>query len=386
MSRFRILIWVQHLMGIGHQRRAALIASRLGQQGADVYLVSGGYPVPDLNTGRTRFVQLPAARAADVRYRMLLDADGRPVSDAWRSARRDTLLKVFDDFRPHALITETYPFGRGLLRFELEPLVARARAVRPRPRLFSSVRDIVQPRSESRNAAIVGVVRSCFDTVLVHADPRVVEFGASFPMDGAIRDQIRYTGYVADTETTMPANANEISEGTGVLVSGGGGVVGEQLFAAALRARPHSRLKDQPWRVLAGPSLDEAGFQRIRALAADSALVERNRADFRALLATCRVSVSQAGYNTLIDIVQARARAVVVPFGDGDQSEQPARARLFAQRNLLQVVDSLALDPARLAAAVDHAAGAPRPPAGMLDLSGADRSAEIVLETLEETA
>ncbi len=386
MSRFRVMIWVQHLLGIGHQRRAALVASHLCRQGADVCFVSGGYPLPDLDIGRASFVQLPAARAADFRYQTLLDAEGRPAGDAWRSARRDALLRAFDGFSPHALITETYPFGRGLLRFELEPLIRRARGTRPRTRLFCSVRDVIQPRSRKRNEAIADLVRDCFDAVLVHADPSVVEFGASFPPADKIRDRIRYTGYVAQHGGAPAPDAAGVTHGSGVLVSGGGGVVSEQLLEAALRARSLSRLRDEPWRVLAGPAISQAAFERLKALAADGAVVERNRTDFPALLAACRVSVSQGGYNTLLDIVQARARAVVVPFSNGDQSEQPARAHLFSQKKLVHVLASEELNPARLAIAIDQTAETARPPSGALDLGGADRSAEIVLAMLEKAA
>ncbi len=382
MSRIRVMLWVQHLLGIGHQHRAAVIARQLCRRGAEVCYVSGGYPLSDLDLGGARWVQLPPARAADVSYAALLDEHGLPVSAEWRSGRRETLLKAFDDFRPDVLVTESYPFGRGLLRFELEPLIERAHRRKPRPRIVCSVRDIIQPRSEKRNQAITDLVRSRFDLVLVHSDPEVVVFSASFPAANAIDDRIRYTGYVVDNDVAGGFTGE--GDGSGVLVSGGGGVVAEGLLEVALRARTLSRIKDEPWRVLAGPSVGEAAFQRLKNLAGDHARVERNRPDFSALLAACRVSVSQGGYNTLLEVVSARARAVIVPFSDGGQEEQPARAQLFARKGLLHVLAGEDLGPSALAAAVDHAAGAPRPPAGALDLNGAERAAEVILANLEE--
>ncbi len=375
MSGARVMLWVQHLLGIGHQRRAAVIARQLCRRGARVCYVSGGYPLPSLDVGEAELIQLPPARTADATFDTLIDEQGEPVSPAWQRARRDTLLKVFDDFRPDVLLTESYPFGRGLLRFELEPLVERAHRRRPRPRLVSSVRDILQPRSDKRNQAIAELVRSRYDLVLVHSDPRVVELSVSFPVAEAIRDQTRYTGYV--TEDGLVASA--AGEGSGVLISGGGGVVAERLLQAALGAHPLSRLNGEPWRVLAGPAVGDAAFERLRGLAHGGARVERNRADFAALLADCRVSVSQGGYNTLMDVVSARARALIVPFSDAGQAEQPTRARLFAARGLVQVLPAEALEPSALAAAIDRTADARRPPAGALDLDGAGRAAEWVL-------
>jgi len=61
----RIFFWVQHLLGIGHLRRAATLARGLAKEGFDVLLVSGGGPVPGLDLGGARLRQLPPLRARD---------------------------------------------------------------------------------------------------------------------------------------------------------------------------------------------------------------------------------------------------------------------------------------------------------------------------------
>ena len=146
----RVLMWVQHLVGVGHQRRCAAIACELARAGARVCYVSGGLPVAGLDLTGCAFEQLPPARSADMRYHTLLDAQGQPVDEAWRARRRDRLLACFASFRPHVVITETWPFGRSLLRFELDALMDEVVRARPRPLLVSSVRDIVEQRGEAR--------------------------------------------------------------------------------------------------------------------------------------------------------------------------------------------------------------------------------------------
>jgi predicted glycosyltransferase len=89
------------------------------------------------------------------------------------------------------------------------------------------------------------------------------------------------------------------------------------------------------------------------------------------------VSVSQGGYNTVMELIAARARAVVVPFAAPGESEQALRARLLAERGLITLVEEGA-PPARLAAAIDAAAERPRPAAGALDLDGATTTARLV--------
>ena len=107
-------------------------------------------------------------------------------------------------------------------------------------------------------------------------------------------------------------------------------------------------------------------------------IVERARKDFTNLLANCELSISQAGYNTLLETVQAGARAVVVPFAGGTETEQAQRAECFAERGLVEMLDEKQLSPQALAAAVDRAARKPRPVPGRIDLGGAKKSAQLI--------
>jgi predicted glycosyltransferase len=374
-----VMIHVQHLVGIGHQRRAAVIARALRRHGIEVTYVSGGLPVPELDLGGARPIQLPPARAEDTRYRRLVDPSGTPVDDTWRRARRGACLSVFERARPDVLLVETYPFGRGLLRFELEPLVAAAHARTPRPLVVCSVRDIVEPRDDpARTRRMVEIARRDFDRILVHSDPRVVPLEASLPTAAALASRLDYTGYVSEaSDRAGVAALAGVGEGE-VLVSAGGGAVGEGLLRAALDARSRAGHLGLRWRLLAGPDLSESVFRSIEETAPDL-IVERNRPDFVELLGRCRVSVSQAGYNTMLDLVRARARAVVVPFSGDGEREQSIRAVRFEHRGLVRVVPEARLDGGSLAAAVAAAAAAPRPPPAAVDTDGANGTVRALL-------
>jgi predicted glycosyltransferase len=73
---------------------------------------------------------------------------------------------------------------------------------------------------------------------------------------------------------------------------------------------------------------------------------------------------------------------VLVPFAGGAESEQTLRARLLAERGLVQVVEEEVLTAATLAAAIDRAAAGARPKAGSIDMNGARRSAELLRQWL----
>jgi len=167
-------------------------------------------------------------------------------------------------------------------------------------------------------------------------------------------------------------------------VSAGGGAVGAPLLNAALAARSLTQQRDALWHVITGPNLPENDFAALQEGAGDKLRIERFRPDFPRLLASCRVSVSQAGYNTLMEILAVGARAVVVPFADGQESEQPLRARLLAERGLVQVVAPQDLTPAALAAAIDAAAAMPAPSEGLFNLAGAAATAEILHQALRQ--
>jgi predicted glycosyltransferase len=370
-----VLFHVQHLLGIGHLQRSLRIAEALAGEGIAVTLVSGGPPVPGLSVDPAiRFVQLEPVRARDARFQ-LIDAAGDPLDDALRERRRAALLAAFADCRPDAVIIEGFPFARRAFRFELDPLIEAVRESRPRPRLLCSVRDIVVMRDDpARHREIVARVRAQFDAVLVHGDPDFIPFAASFPAAPEIADRLAYTGYVGDPAEPQGSRSGEGSE---VIVSAGGGPAGRELLAAAVAARRQGCLGEQRWRVLAGAGLPEAGFAALARDPPPGLVVERFRPDFRALLRRCKVSVSQAGYNTVMDILAARVRAVLVPFAAERETEQLLRAEHLAARGVVEMVRESELSADSLAAAIERAASR-EPAAAAIDTTGARRSASLI--------
>ncbi|MFO1060264.1 MAG: glycosyltransferase [Dongiaceae bacterium] len=372
----RVFFYVQHLLGIGHLRRAAVIARALDAAGFDVLFVTGGAPVPHLSIGGARLLQLAPALAGDEGFATILDAAGRPIDDAWRMARRDALLAAFAAEAPDILLIELFPFGRRPFRFELLPLLEAAAARPTPPRVACSVRDILVDKPDpKRQREIVALVERFYDRVLVHGDPRLFRIEESFPAAAALADRIEYTGYVVESGSADPASAAGRGE---VVVSAGGGAVGLPLLRAALAARPLCRAAAAPWRLIAGPNLPDAALAGIAAAAPPGVSVERFRRDFPTLLRNCLISLSQGGYNTVMDLLVAGARAVIVPFAAGNEMEQTLRARRLAARGLVGLVEAADLTPERLAAALDAALDRPPPPLAGLDLDGAAGTARCL--------
>ena len=368
----RVLFYVQHLLGIGHVKRAALISRALAAAGLETTLVSGGPPVPGLDLGEARLLQLPPLRAADLRFSALLDEAGRELDEAGKARRREALLAAFRNLRPQAVILEMYPFGRRQMRFELLPLLEAARAVVPRPLILSSLRDILAKAPTAERATwIAAQIEASFDAVLLHGDPRFVTLEDSFPGAAAFRDKLVYTGYV-----TEPAPLIAGQERSGVVVSAGGGAVGEALIEAALAARPLSIFQSEPWTVLVGPNFPEARLAALAAERQENLTVARAHPGFLELLSRASLSISQGGYNTVMDLLRSGPKAVIVPFAAEGEAEQSMRARLLEKSGAAVVLDERALTPAVLAEAMERAAAGASPQSLSLDLDGAAATAE----------
>ena len=115
-------------------------------------------------------------------------------------------------------------------------------------------------------------------------------------------------------------------------------------------------------------------------------VIERARPDFQGLLARSRLSISQAGYNTVLEVLRAGCPAVVVPFAAAGETEQSQRARLLADRGALTVVSESDLCAEALDQGIRQALDQARdgPDGGLsLQMDGAETTARILAHTLD---
>lgn len=372
----RILIAVTHLLGIGHLVRARQLARALAGAGHEVALASGGMPDGRAAAGY-RLVQLPPVRTEGTDFRNLLDEGGRAATSERLAARRGQLAALAAELSPDIVVTEHFPFGRRQLADEFLALIAAARAANPRLLVLASIRDVlVAPQRPERLAEAADRVATLFDAVLVHGDPEMLPLEASWPVTPEIAGKLVYTGYLA--QPPSPRQRGDDGEAA-ILVSGGGSGAALPLFETALAAArllPHRR-----FHLLAGRGIADVDLVRLRRSAPGNAVVEPARPDFPALLAACALSVSQAGYNTVLDLLQAGRPALLAPFDAGSETEQGLRAAALERAGLARVVDPSA-GPQALAAAVEAALARGAPAVAKVDLDGAAGSVAAVARLL----
>jgi len=372
----RVMFYAQHLLGIGHLKRAALLARGMAAAELDVSVVLGGRQVPGISFDGCARILLPAVHAADATFKLLQDENGQPIDDAWRDRRAARLMLEYQSLRPDVLMVELFPFGRRMFAFELLPLLSAARAASRPPRIVCSLRDIlVRKPGVERDRKSIACARACFDRILIHGDERLVPIEASYPAISELKDMLSYTGYVVDRSDIKEQGPSPIGAGE-VIVSVGGGAVGLPLLRAALQAKPICSLANRTWRLIAGPNLPDDAFSELAWSKPPGVIVERWRDDLPAMLRTCALSISQAGYNTVMDLLRAGARAVLVPFAEPGESEQTLRAAILEARGRVATVAD-ELSPQILAQAIERALTLPISSVD-IDCSGVEMTAKIV--------
>ncbi|MDH4147780.1 MAG: glycosyltransferase family 28 [Acidimicrobiia bacterium] len=383
-----LLFYCQHSLGLGHLVRSLALAEGLASR-FDVVLLNGGRFPEGVDPPRGVEVVNLAPLGHDDEYQLISHDPSFTVEQA-KAVRVRTVLAALAERRPSALLIELYPFGRKKFAFELLPLLETVEALgERRPRVVCSLRDILvgQRRDQAGHDERASTVSNRFlDAILVHADPRFARLEESFRPATPLGVPVHYTGFVTNAPIGTDPRAGRVPAGERldrVIVSAGGGMVGEPLFRAAIDAQPILERAGLSTLVVAGPFAPPEAWARLEAAAAERAGLDvvRYVDDLRAEIARSTVSVSQCGYNTTMDLLRAGVPAVVVPYSEGREDEQRRRAARLAGLGVLGVVESTELagpaGGARFAEAVLEART--RPEVGTpFDLDGAARSAELI--------
>ena len=380
-GRPSLVFYCQHSLGIGHLTRSFALAAALREHFHVVFLNGGrlppGVPVPE----GIELIDLPALGMDD--GHTLVSRDSARLDVAAAQVQRRALIEAaIARHRPAVLLVELFPFGRKKFAGEILSMIRQVRSQGRGPggaqaQVVCSLRDILvdaRPDQRHHDDRARWLTDRYFDAVIVHADPAFARLEDSFHPTRPMRTGVHYSGYV------VPQRAQVITarRAPHVLVSAGGGIVGDALYRCALDAR--ALLADPPpLRLIAGPFLPESQWQTLAARVAGQSGVEllRHVPDMVAEMRIARASISQCGYNSALDIVGAAVPALVVPYETGSENEQRTRADRLAALGAMQMLPAAELTPARMASAIEALlAFTPRPAA--LDLRGAEHTATLL--------
>ncbi|WP_282170712.1 glycosyltransferase family protein [Ruegeria atlantica] len=376
----KVMIVVTHLLGTGHLSRALTLGRAFVADGHDTFVVSGGMPAPQLDTAGMTLLGLPPLRSDGTDFTRLLTQAGTVADVGFFAARKTALVEAIRSFAPDVLITELYPFGRRSLTGEFSAALEAARDMHPRPIILGSIRDILAPPSKpSKAERAEQIVAEHYDGILVHSDQNVVPLNVSWPVSELLEGRLFYTGFVAPLAPTPHKDATGKGE---VLVSAGGGSVGQPIFRAAIEAA--RKMSNRRWRLLVGGQDAKARITELQKQVEGAPVtLEAVRPDFRQMLPHAAASVSMCGYNTALDILQAGTAAVFIPFDDGNEVEQSLRARTLAEMPAIDVIASKDLNGDLLAQAVGRVISSEPRPVSDQGFDGAAQSVRVAKELLE---
>jgi predicted glycosyltransferase len=382
----KVMFYCQYLAGMGHLVRSTEIIRSLVNE-FQVCFVNGGQPIVGFEfPAGVEVLHLPPIleEAGELKA-----VDDNQDIEIIKQLRKDRLLEIFETFQPDCLVIECFPFSKHRLKFELIPLLDRAKAS-PRPvKVVCSLRDLIMTQTMTpktwakRYDQICDLVNRYFDLVLVHSDPELIRLEDQFPEIDRLNCMIYHTGYVAQSEPeSMLLNDEDaiaLNQNTPmILVSAGGGRFGHELLQATVKASkiletqiPHHV------QVFTGPFMpvEDVVSLQVQAQDSDRITIRRYTSHLLEYMQQADLSISLGGYNTTMNILRTGVRSLIFPEASEEQmGEQTIRAEKLAQRGVLQVLYRDDLKPARLAQKILAALQQPRANHSF-NLYGADQSA-----------
>jgi len=382
MRRNSLMIYCQHLLGMGHLVRSLEVAGALARDWGVTFVTGGDVPRSLPLPEKVEMVRLPAVESSG-------DFKVLPTEEL-KSRRLDMLLACFEGTAPDVLMIELFPFGRKQFAFELMPLLRMAR--KNSTRVASSVRDILvrRPDQAEYEARVCAITREYFDLVLVHSDPQFQPLEDSFSRVSDLGCPVVYTGYVHRCGAgPRPAAASQAASSgvPQIICSIGAGKCesGHLLVEAVIGAA--GLLRNEQFEIFTGPFMPDADYARLAAKAAEFANVSLSRftSDLPGKMTRADLSVSMGGYNTVMDVLAANVRALVYPEVGNSDNEQRIRAEKLAGMGAIEILETSDLTPDSLAVRIREAL---RKPASRisLDMNGAERTRQIIRDRFAPSA
>lgn len=322
----KIALYCQNVLGVGHLSRSINLARELVTK-YEVHLIQGGPKVGlTLNHPHFHHHYLEA---------LLMNLEGElyspskeEVSKVWIQRRNE--LEAIGIHPFDFIIIEFFPFGRYQFKEEVLRFIESQRRLNPKCKVICSMRDIYTIKNKpekviKRARYSAEALNKYFDLLLIHSDPNIVRFEESFSYTYEIKIPIKYTGYIA-----APKEFYEEKMKNEILVSTGGGSWGDELLSSIEKVAPDfPNLSFHIFQSALGPALKAQDILNVH-------YHSFNEREFKKLLARASLSISLAGYNTVVEALRYKTPMLLWPFMFNN--EQPTRARVLEQHSLARIL------------------------------------------------
>ena len=379
--KIRLFLYSQHLSGTGHFVRTYEIARVLAEH-HDVYMLQGGRPVPrsKAESPISTLNLPPIYRKKDG----ITPVDStRKINDVMEE-RRNILHEFIRTKKPDVILIEHFPFSKQLLAPEILPFIQLAKEVNPEVRVVCSLRDIIprsprDPDPDKHRENVLKYLKDHFDAILVHSDPQLVRLEDHVPWISEISVPVEYTGYVSEKSVNTKVDDKKAVNNTVVVSAGGAGSL--EIIKNCINAWKHTGFievtRNRVLIVFLPLFLKEGDYQQLKQLAGGNTNIRLMpfTPEFIQYLKFADISISQAGYNTCTNILEARIRSILVP--DIKMSDQLPRGELMSKLGMATMIhpDNLSVD--KLMKTITRVLEAPKPEHN-INLDGAHNTSEVL--------
>ncbi len=376
----RLLLYSHDTYGLGHLRRNVLIAEDLLAHvpGLQVVLLSGS-PVEARFPKPRNLTVVPLPPVVKTGVDEYAARDPRLPFSVVRRARTAIMADVARRFEPDVFLVDHAPQG---MKGELLPVFDALRRSSPATRVVLGLRDVVDDPAAVRRAwgpqDVAATLTDVYDRVAVYGSRDLVDVRA-YGIPAGTLSRTTYCGYLCRQPAAAARHPFEgwTPDTRFVLGTAGGGGDGVEVLRGTLEAAERLGIASL---LVTGPLMDPADRAGLEAdvRASRGGHLEEFIPGLEGVMAAASVIVTMGGYNSLMEAVPSGTPTIVVP-RTWPRREQEIRARLFAGRGLVRLVEAGDGLVDRLAGALEVALDEPRRTAVPFDRLGLPRLRELLL-------
>ena len=308
--------------------------------------------------------------------------------------RKQLISHVLLNYAPDIFLVDHMPHGA---MGELLPALEAIKHSRIHTQVILGLRDILDSPEVTikrwHTEGAYDAIERYYARILVFGMQNVYDVVKKYQIPEADAKKVFYCGYVTNLATAVKAPilrakylANQPADTPLITVMAGGGADAYPMMRTLIDALPKV-LQNQPCvlAVVTGP------FMPVELIADLSRRAEHlpiilmeSVTDSLSHIAAADLVISMAGYNTSVEILRMKKPAILIPRA-GPSAEQRTRARLFARKHWVDMIDPDELTSDNLAERITHHLQHPNEftPKILPDLDGASAAANFTLSVLD---
>ena len=390
----RIAIYSQDGFGLGHMQRTGSIAWEIYRLRSEASILTFSdsllgqfFPISPHHD----YIKLPS---------IAKDSPGNWKATHLRMSfpeilklRQELIRNVLLSYAPHIFLVDHMPHGA---MGELLPALETMHQAGMQPQNVLGLRDILDSPDVTINRWQVegayDVIERYYARILVFGMQDVYDVAENYQLPDSAVKKLYYCGYVSNLDHDRNAYhirarylVGKPPETRLIVVMAGGGADAYPMMSTLVEAFPKV-LEDQPCvlAIITGPFMPveliadlerRAGHLPIHMLEAVN--------DTLSYISAADLVIAMAGYNTSVEILRMKTPAILIP-RSGPSAEQRTRARLFAEKHWVDMIDPDELTPENFAQCISNHFAHPTvgKPSALPNLSGAAVAAKHTLAVL----